>query len=68
MYRERATWSFALNKGGESVRKKIEGARLYARKLKTIGKGDIDYSTGESASDQEIKQWDRKFGDGKSKP
>jgi hypothetical protein len=60
--RERASWAFAINKGGESVRRKLEGARMYARKLKLIGKKDVDYSTSESASESEMKEWDRKFG------
>mmetsp|Transcript_37724 Transcript_37724/g.92716 ORF Transcript_37724/g.92716 Transcript_37724/m.92716 type:complete len:552 (+) Transcript_37724:30-1685(+) len=60
--RMRASWAFALQKGGESVQRKLRGAQQLAQGVRFIGKKDIDYSTAESAEEAELKMWDKKFG------
>mmetsp|Transcript_12067 Transcript_12067/g.18927 ORF Transcript_12067/g.18927 Transcript_12067/m.18927 type:complete len:326 (-) Transcript_12067:168-1145(-) len=61
--RKRASWAFALKKGGQDLQQKLQRAKERRQKLKIVGKEDVDYTTGKSIEEQglDLKQWDQQF-------
>lgn len=61
--RKRATWSYALKIGGEEVTRKIGAAQARAQGLTTVGKDDVEYTTGQSIEEQglDLKMFDEQY-------
>lgn len=62
--RVRASYAFALKKGGAAMETKLREAKERRVKLKVVEKGDVEYTTGKSITEQglDLKQWDDQFG------
>lgn len=62
--RIRASYAFALKKGGAAMETKLREAKERRVKLKVVEKGDVEYTTGKSITEQglDLKQWDDQFG------